>query len=575
MKRIIFIVSICLYCIITSCSEIEQISVPQFTEEFTNEYDMRAYDFAVALNKAISENEDLRNFIKNEVVKQFDGDYDLLLSHAFNQNVRPSDIFVTKSGLIDDEISVKELLSYYYTDTCNQTKSSEESLDNLVNDYPELQISVPVHAEDWDSDNYIPDIAIVPNDYEEFVTEKVPGINAEGENIEVDAINEPDMPTIVVGLNERLESPRIIVGPQLQLATIRLNGEYSDGAIRIVYTTTGVTNVHSILLYRTGANNSMYSLISPAFAINNQHFDWTVSTNKEYSYYVVAECTTSTGTETLTSNILTIQTNSTLPSPVSNLSVTSHYGTKNFLSWDNPSPNGFPTQIFRTTPKAGETNKLIATLPASEDYYEDEPVTPGEKWFYYVKKYNPNTTEVSSFQQAFLYNPYRDPSGKSKVMLKKVHINRTEVESWLAGKPEFYITTYGYQKRDDNSLKLDTLSTIDFKFNDKSDDSQDLNHLMADWSFFDDSEYYPILNINVREYDKVTFSTTINAEAKIGKKLTDDISVVAKGTFTYKFQNKNKDCGTVMLRYYENPEQNLTFANYGTYITISENDDFN
>lgn len=108
------------------------------------------------------------------------------------------------------------------------------------------------------------------------------------------------------------------------------------------------------------------------------------------------------------------------------------------------------------------------------------------------------------------------------------------------------------------------------KFNNKSDDSQDLNNLMADWSFFDDSEYYPILNINVREYDKVTFSTTINAQAKIGKKLADDISVVAKGTFSYKFENKNKDCGTVMLRYYENPEQNLIFANYGTYITISE-----
>ena len=557
-------------CIFASCSEIEKSSATQLTEDFANEYDIRAYDFAVALNKAISENGDLRNFIKNEVIKQVDGDYDLLLSHAFNQNVKPSDIFVTKNGLINNEISVKELLSYYYIDTHSQTKSSEESLENLINDYPELQISIPVHAEEWNSDNYIPDIAIIPNDYEEFITKKVPGINSEGENIEVDAINEPDVPVIVVGLNERLESPRIIIGPVLPFPSIRLNGEYLDGAIRLVYTTTDVTEVNSILLYRTGANNSMYSLISPAFAINNQHSDWTVSTNKEYSYYVVAECTTSTGIETLTSNILTIQTDSALPLPVSNLSVTSHYGTKNFLSWDNPLSNDYPTQIFRTTPKAGETNRLIATLSASVNYYEDEPVTPGEKWFYYVKKYNPITNEVSPFQQTFLYNPYRNPSGKSNVILKKVHINRSEVEGWLAGKPEFYITTYGYEKRANGELKLDTLSTIDLKFNNKSDDSQDLNNLMADWSFFDDSEYYPILNINVREYDKATFSTTINAEAKIGKKLADDISVVAKGTFSYEFKNKNKDCGTVMLRYYENPEQNLIFANYGTYITISE-----
>ena len=36
-----------------------------------------------------------------------------------------------------------------------------------------------------------------------------------------------------------------------------------------------------------------------------------------------------------------------------------------------------------------------------------------------------------------------------------------------------------------------------------------------------------------------------------------------------------RDCGTVMLRYYEYPEQTLTFSNYDSYIDISEKDDNN
>jgi len=68
---------------------------------------------------------------------------------------------------------------------------------------------------------------------------------------------------------------------------------------------------------------------------------------------------------------------------------------------------------------------------------------------------------------------------------------------------------------------------------------------------------------------------TFNANANIGYKQNDDISIVAMGSFTYEYKNRGQECGTVTLRYYENPEQNLTFPNYGSYITISEIDSNN
>ena len=576
MKHIIFTLSICFFCFCLSCSEIDQSEILQNVEAISNEYDIRTYDFALALNKAISENTDFRNLVKSEVIKQVSGDYELLLSHAFNQKVRPSDQFITKSGISEDEILVKDLLAYYYTDSFSPTKSSEISLEELVNEFPDLQISIPRHAENWDAYNYTPDIAIVPSDYEEFVTETVPGINSSGESINIDAINEPEAPVIVVGLSERIISPLSITRPpMIQNFAILLHGVYSNGAVRLTYGINNSVTINSIRLFRTDPNSSTFHQISNAFYNSTEYADWNVIEGKEYSYYVVIDCQTSLGQQTITSNTFTIIIDETSPLPVSNLSVVSHYGTKNYLSWSNPMANNYQTRIYKTTPKPGETYKLLATLNSDETDFYDEPTVAGEKWFYFVKKYNANTDEESPATQAFLYNPYRNPSDESLVMLKKIHINRNEVESWLAGKPEFYITTYGYEKTQEGDLKLDTLSTIDLKFYDNSDDSQDLNNLMANWSFFDDSEYYPILNINVREYDKVTFATQIEAQAKIGKKLADDISIIAKGTFSYEFQNKNKDCGTVTLRYYENPEKNLTFANYGTYITISEYDDFN
>lgn len=546
-----------------------------------NEYDIRAKDFAKALNAAIRENSDLRNIVKAEVLKQFDGDYNVLVKDIFNRKVSPSQPFLTKTGYTD-EITVKELLSCYYNDTLYPTKSSNETLDELVSENPDLQIAVPVYAEEWDTETYIPDIAIVPSEFEDMVTETVPGIDSSGNEILIDAINEPENPTVVVGLNERAVSDTsLIVRPIISPiggATVSLDAIYSDGAVRI---TANVVNflcdVSSIILYRSNANSNTFSTIGNIPVSGLSYNDYEVEKDKEYIYYAViisSMKTSEIGLKTYrnTSKQISIKTDGNIPNPVINLNSHNEYATTNFLTWDNPANESYKTNIYRTTPN--ESNVLIATLNPTDTYYYDDSVEPGEKWTYFVKKYNSNTKGESSYRKTYVYNPYRNPSAESKVMLKKIHVNCSEVESWIAGKPEFYITTYGHQKDGETGmLKVDTLSFIDIQFPSRGNNSGSINGLMADWSFFDDSQYYPVLNINMREYDRATASVSVKADVKCGYKKEDYIDLEALGSFEYEYKNESKDCGTVVLRYYEDPEQNLTFSNYDSYITISEIDD--
>lgn len=559
---------------ILSCEEKSEVVMDDLKK---SDYDEMVFSLAKAINAAVRENEDYRLLIKDEVSKLYDGDYDYLLSTSMGHTVTPSDILITRSSC-NAEITVKELLSYYLNTSSISTKSSLDYLDDIINQYPELQISVPVHAEGWDPELYIPSVAIIPEDCEYMKTKTLPGIDAEGKEIEIDAINEPEVPVIVVGLSERMIGPPIIDidQPSLNVASITLTGVFSNGAMRLEYcASSNVTSINSVDIYRTKANSAVYEKIAsctepPTF---NTYNDWAIEDYKEYSYYIRASCVVSfingEATTNVTSNVITLIADSIVPNSVTNLRSRNEYSTKNFITWDNPEMNIYPTQIFKTTPNM--TNRLIATLNPTETYYYDDPVIKGEKWIYLVKKLNPNTGSVSPHKQTFVYNPYRNPSKESKVMLRKILLDRTQIEGWFEGRPEVYITTYGHIKLSNGDIIVDTLSTVDYRFPAGSNGtSEDLSSLLADWSFFDDSSYYPVINIHAVEYDRGNGSFDFSTSAKIGLKLSDDIVLESKGNFNYVFSNDAQDCGVAYLRYYQNPCDTLDFPNYEFKLILSE-----
>lgn len=585
MKNFVFFVLGCCVFTLASCSrENLEPEMPQTSTTVSAErYDEDVKNLAIAVNKAINENPSFRRFIKDEVMKQLDGDYDMILSTVLDKSISTGDLKMTRAGA--DEMSFKEMLSLYYEGRPT-TKSSGNAIEDLVNEYPDLQISVPIHAEDWDAETQVLDIAIMPSDYEDLVTETVPGIDSEGNPIIVDAINEPDKPYLVIGPGERVDTSRYHIGPTLPpyelgpyelpvSAThkLEISLKYEKKSVRleadlqpIIYLdiNKGKYVISSFDIYRTSDESDTYTLIARGLSGGSAYIDNTVDPDCTYRYKVVAQASKGTRVGSCT-GYASIITNDDVPMPVSDFVATSISSGRNKLTWTNDNTEYYKTVIYRTTPT--ETRKLIATLDPLTDFYYDSNLTPGEKWTYEIRKVNENNGYESVAQYTYVYNPYRNPEGVSRVMLRKIHVNAGEVEGWMAGKPEFYITVYGLDT-DKNVTKLG--GTIDVKFSEDLDDSQDLNGLLHNWSYFNDMLYYPAINFHMIEYDQPTFNIDVTVTAKAGIKLMDYISLDAVGSLTFELKNRGRDCGCASILYFENPEQTIQLQSYGASLTISE-----
>lgn len=66
------------------------------------------------------------------------------------------------------------------------------------------------------------------------------------------------------------------------------------------------------------------------------------------------------------------------------------------------------------------------------------------------------------------------------------------------------------------------------------------------------------------------FVSEMGADAKIGYKASDRITLEAKGHFEFRLNHDVQDCGIAYLRYYQNPDVTLDFSNYEFKLTLSE-----
>lgn len=179
MKRVIAAVILLIATI--SCSK-SQITPPEM--EAMNGIEA-SREFSEILSKALSEEPELRYFIKAEALKQFDKDYDVFYPWS-------KDMEIANTGK-----SFKEILSIYDT---------EGKLASIENALPLLNISVPdwswldaFSVNNWDvSDNNI-SVGYLTKDYDLNVYTKgnFDGLIPSG--------NIPDFPIVLVKNNERMQ----------------------------------------------------------------------------------------------------------------------------------------------------------------------------------------------------------------------------------------------------------------------------------------------------------------------------------------------------------------------------------
>lgn len=164
------------------------------------EYSTKADDISIDLAKRLAiniSNPEFKNFIKNEVNTQFDGDYNFLVLKAINKPI--------------GDVNSTSFINLLYNNVNNNARvSNDDLIEQIEREYPLLQIAIPELAaltpENWDTETHTPLIAVVPRNYkEEDGVNHILAFDAEGNEHYVDTKNEPNELVIIISANERIQ----------------------------------------------------------------------------------------------------------------------------------------------------------------------------------------------------------------------------------------------------------------------------------------------------------------------------------------------------------------------------------
>lgn len=137
-------------------------------------------------------NIEFRNLLKEEAMKQFDGDYDILYQNVKNVNF-------TKGKTIEDF-----LFENYLTEKGKTSDATKENFNRIISLIPDFQISIPVNCDKWNSNTEIPLVTYIPYDFDEQTTQFVKAFDFKGNVYILPVGQTPNVPVIVIGSNERI-----------------------------------------------------------------------------------------------------------------------------------------------------------------------------------------------------------------------------------------------------------------------------------------------------------------------------------------------------------------------------------
>lgn len=169
---------------------------PSLNNFITCDYNSAMEKIAKELAVALKDTE-FRRLFKEEVMKRFDGDYDVLYLN-FKEKV-----------LGGSNLKVKQLIENGVQQNSEGILKAGSSQDALivthVIKYGNLQFSIPIHAEEWDYENFHPTVVYKPYRYSDDNFSYVKGFDQNGDEVTVSNKMDPGVPIIVVGHCERTD----------------------------------------------------------------------------------------------------------------------------------------------------------------------------------------------------------------------------------------------------------------------------------------------------------------------------------------------------------------------------------
>ncbi len=542
---------------------------------------------------AVRKNSPFRELLKTKADQQLDGDYDVLMKLIANTKVSVEDQeVVTRAG--SSEMSVAELLDQYYP---SDTKASGASiLEDLQNEYPLLQVSVPVHSEDWDPETFTPVVGFIPSDFCDSTATVIPGYDPEDNFVWIDAVNEPDEPVIIVGMSERydengvvsynqdqrpilypiddetyeqrlLSEPREVEAPN---APTNLTGTVANGGILLSWSITG--NAFGYAVYRKGPADTAFCAIRNLTGVRNRTYtDYNVAPGYTYSYYVTAFSRDAYSIyESEPSNYVNVLAPN-VPSALSSFEAILS-GTSVELNWNNDGDHNSQVHIEYCVPELFSGYQPLMTFTGGANYYFHDNPYKGTMTRY--RAYRENSNGTSDAKYDFIYAPYRNSAANSPVYIKQIAVSEAkEVESWVAGKPEFYLKVMGVS----SSLKTVELQhQMDFQFNKRRYISQEFTGRKAyDWRYFSEQDWYSSITFNLLEYDIPSWTFKFDASArynyKAGKDKDSGLQLGLGASFEAEFSHHGDECGNASTNYFDPYETWIFFPNHGARILLSIN----
>lgn len=557
------------FCSLIACTS-ENVSdsneLTTIEKSMDSHYDMQMANLARSLTKVLVDIPESRKVVKEGIMLRFDDDYDILLTTLSKQKVSPSaSLTMTKGALA--ETTFGSLLDSFLA---GETKSDGLSvLEQLQEEYPELQVSIPVHAEEWDPETYVPVVAYIPENLVDSTATVLPGFNQNGEYVEMDAQIVPDEPVIVISINERSG----FLEPILMVPDAPQNLVGIQTANSILLSWTRSINADRYVVYRKAPGQASFGEIGVSEGTNNISFeDTNVLAGVYYQYYVCAQTVQlssdpsipSSFVESNPSNLITVQAPS-YPNSVSDFEVSLATSDLALLEWNNNGVTGSNIKVDYMIPGIINTFTTYSTLPTNESSTLVSLPYVGRRHVF--KIYRENEMGASDPKYGFCYRPYRNLLESSTVYIKKLSYTDGSIEHWYRGAPEFYLKVY-YCKEDSQNL----VSTVRLEFS-KRQYSQTFDGKIAFvWNATDyKKDWYSSLYLYLYETDGGTNNQPVTINPSIAFSIANAVNLTfSVASFSFNIGNLDSNMGGNDIYYYQDPESILRY-DYGGELTLSAN----
>ena len=511
-----------------------------------------------------------------------------------------SDYNSTRAG--NGKTTVAMLLNEMFPDNKTRSVAPDDIIKYLTEKYPLLQVSVPVNADKWE-EGYIPTVVFIGDDYVDGVTEFVKGYDNTGKEVWVDAINEPDVPVIVIGMNERggldttksanrgtdidfeqyttraMPDTGLIINPSLDrlMAPINVTATTTATGINVAWSMNSTSlPATKYYIYRKCETENDFVNVGISNGTNNTTYnDVDIIANLSYSYYVKAYSNTE-GYSPASSIVSAYAPN--IVNPVETFSAIPQNSSSVLLQWTqfaNSAITGVNVYRKRVSTDTTALGTCIASNVSPTTYqYSDMPPVSGELYTYSVE--NLANGRVSAVTSDQLYHPYRNHALNNSVYVTRIQFNESDyehIEGWLRGAPEFRLQVSLVQGDTKTVLKPVDENGRFYLFSSRTaNQSFAGSNALFNWLRVDRNTTYDKMVVNITEYEyqdvDAEKSVTVNIGCKIAvaKALTIEPFSIS---FKMDFDAADESIGLVQHCYYENPNQALEAGNYNFKIHIS------